>query len=308
MGKVELPDEMKCSRDQAEMERVRWLIDQLEQIERDEQEAEGCALHFLHRRKQEIEERLHRILRPIILKRDGFRCRRCGSAEKLELVRLYGGIPFVSTEKRWAQENLFILCADCHRQFDSLEGRIRRISFRISSVDEALHPSFSTYRTREAMARQQLFRECPELFYFCHYLEEKGWRMKILRDSGEPLVMLEGPEESVVFKIGFLSTYVDDIRRIKALAGRDRRVLYYLKISRPLTTEQRQDLFNHFKVVFVEFSITPYRFYRVGALEMCIAQEFQRFLKLSYREVMEIEKEKFLQRRKRIVSSLFCMV
>jgi hypothetical protein len=101
----------------------------------------------------------------------------------------------------------------------------------------------------------------------------------------------------------------------------DRRVLYYLK-SESLTTGLLQDLLNRFKVVFVEkqftvpvhtkfgvTGITLHRFYRVGQLEMRIAREFQTFLKLSYRkEVVEIEKEKFLEERKGIVSHVFCMV
>jgi hypothetical protein len=45
----------------------------------------------LEERRKSIEQRLHIVLKPVILKRDNYRCRTCGSTEKLELARTSGG-------------------------------------------------------------------------------------------------------------------------------------------------------------------------------------------------------------------------
>lgn len=133
------------------------LISQLQQTE-EELEAEYRkrrrdfhAILRLEERRRNIENQLHKLLKPLVLKRDGSKCRACGSAEGLELVRLYGGLAepvkvsekriFMRrppAEKRWAEENLFILCRECHKRFDSFVGRMWRRDLGDITVEEAV--------------------------------------------------------------------------------------------------------------------------------------------------------------------------
>jgi len=91
-----------------------------------------------------IKRGLHQYFRPKILERDGYKCRACGASEKLELARLFEDSLYEKTplkappEVAYSEENMFILCRECHKRFDSLNGRIRRIKEKISSIEDAV--------------------------------------------------------------------------------------------------------------------------------------------------------------------------
>ncbi len=114
-------------------------------------------LDKLEKEWRNVKNQLHKHFRPLILKRDNYKCRVCGSSEDLELARLYEDSlallnrpreeqelfrysgPYRTAEERYAPENMFILCKECHRRFDSLTGRFWRMgSNAISSVEEAI--------------------------------------------------------------------------------------------------------------------------------------------------------------------------
>jgi hypothetical protein len=104
----------------------------------------------LNDRRKSIEQRLHIVLKPVILKRDNYRCRACGSTEKLELARTSGGDMakperlstkrtiwvYPDAEKRWAIENMFILCQKCHKYFDSFRSRAWRYNAEPISTEQ----------------------------------------------------------------------------------------------------------------------------------------------------------------------------
>lgn len=106
----------------------------------------------LEERRKNIERHLHLVLKPVILKRDNQRCRACGSTENLELARLSGGDMakperitrkrmvwhYPDAEKRYAEENMLILCEKCHKQLDSFNARFWRIGLGKVSIDEAV--------------------------------------------------------------------------------------------------------------------------------------------------------------------------
>jgi len=103
-------------------------------------------------RRKSLENRLHALFKPVILERDNHQCRACGSTENLELARLSGGDMarperinrrrtiwhYPDVEKRWAEENMLILCEKCHKTFDSLNARFWRRSLGTSSVEQAV--------------------------------------------------------------------------------------------------------------------------------------------------------------------------
>lgn len=75
-----------------------------------------------------VKRQLHDHFKPLILKRDNYKCRACGLSENLELARLYEDSlallnqpreeqelfrysgPYRTVEERYALENMFILC------------------------------------------------------------------------------------------------------------------------------------------------------------------------------------------------------
>lgn len=72
----------------------------------------------LGERRRKIGQDLHHHLKPVVLKRDGHKCRACGSTDNLELVRLYGGIHLVPIKETYYEKNMFILCKRCHKILD----------------------------------------------------------------------------------------------------------------------------------------------------------------------------------------------
>ena len=119
---------------------------------------------------KKIKRKLHDHFRPIVLERDNYRCRVCGSTADLELARLfedslvllvksqkeqklfkYSG-PYRTTEERYSMENMFILCKKCHRRFDSFTGRLWRMGPKaITSIQEAI----------EILRDKELFEKPP---------------------------------------------------------------------------------------------------------------------------------------------------
>jgi hypothetical protein len=103
-------------------------------------------------RRRYVETRLHVLIKPSILKRDDNRCLACDSKENLELARLSGGDMarpekfrkkrtlwrYPDAEKRWAEENMLILCEHCHKQLDSFTARVWRRKLGTISIQQVV--------------------------------------------------------------------------------------------------------------------------------------------------------------------------
>ena len=103
-------------------------------------------------RRKDIEQRLHVVLKPVILTRDDHKCRVCGSKEDLELARIIGADAakperiskkrviwvYPDAEKRWSEDNLLILCNSCHKAFDSFRSRMARRGLDAMSIEQAV--------------------------------------------------------------------------------------------------------------------------------------------------------------------------
>jgi 5-methylcytosine-specific restriction endonuclease McrA len=105
----------------------------------------------LEKQWRNVKRSLHGHFRPVILERDGYKCRVCGQSRNLEMARLFEDSLYVpeirhkSPEVRYSERNMFTLCEECHRRFDSLHGRFCRFKRGISTVEEAvefLHQQF----------------------------------------------------------------------------------------------------------------------------------------------------------------------
>jgi len=59
-----------------------------------------------------LDARVYQQLRQSVLERDGWRCQACGSMNNLEVHH----IQFRSQQGRDTEENLIILCWQCHKQ------------------------------------------------------------------------------------------------------------------------------------------------------------------------------------------------
>ena len=62
--------------------------------------------HHLH-----LKSRLWRVARRHVLDRDGYRCRKCGRAGRLEVDHV---VPLKRGGAPWEEDNLQALCKDCH--------------------------------------------------------------------------------------------------------------------------------------------------------------------------------------------------
>jgi 5-methylcytosine-specific restriction endonuclease McrA len=108
------------------------------------------TINRLRKREGKMEKFLYQNLKAVILRRDGYKCRACGSAKNLSLAHLFPKTdysrrlrgrrvtPYTSPKNRWAEKNLLTLCRNCHRSFDSLQGRRLIKCLKISSVGGAL--------------------------------------------------------------------------------------------------------------------------------------------------------------------------
>ena len=76
-----------------------------------------------HTRTRLINHSRWRVVRKVVLERDGYRCRSCRYAGKLEVDHVValadGGDP-------WAPDNLQTLCRPCHIKKTAAENRARR--------------------------------------------------------------------------------------------------------------------------------------------------------------------------------------
>lgn len=147
----------------------------------------------LKERRKSIEQRLHVVLKPIILERDHYRCRACGSAEKLELARTSGGDMakpekistkrtiwvYPDAEKRWAIENLFILCQKCHRYFDSFQSRVWRYNAKPTSTEQWVE----LIRSGKLKETPPLLRDHYERLRFTFTLGDLRTFFKVLRKA-----------------------------------------------------------------------------------------------------------------------------
>lgn len=114
------------------------LIELLKQTEMEERKRIDFWITWgLKTRRRNIESHLHHLFKPKILKKDNYKCRACSSTDNLELVRLYGGVS-ASFEERWSEKNMFTLCENCHKIFESFMRRMWRFKLKISNVEDAI--------------------------------------------------------------------------------------------------------------------------------------------------------------------------
>jgi hypothetical protein len=294
----------------------------------------------LERRKKNIERKLHEVLRPIILERDGYRCKACGSTENLELVRLYGGIEWRErvgkaivrrrppVEKLWSEENLFTLCEECHKRFDSLYGLLWRGALKVSSVNDAVQ----LIRSGKARLLGEGVPEFVRRPGFFDHLRGRGWKVEhefdqsVRSPHGYEVIILKGPTgEEVVLKhrsSPTLSTIAKDIQRLKVIVGKDCHILYCPEFYTDRLSEKCVAFLLDCcegGVMYIESTyrdemgfVTP-RFYRIGPTHAQIAQELESFLNRLGAEIKEIEKERFLKDIRSFVTaerqtSFFCLM
>ena len=94
---------------EAEYRRV-WIEKRRHRGLRRRELASKCS--ELEKRWKNLKAQLHRVFRPIIFKRDGHRCRVCGSKENIELARLYRDSLWYSCRdpaERYSEENMLTL-------------------------------------------------------------------------------------------------------------------------------------------------------------------------------------------------------
>ena len=63
----------------------------------------------------------HHYWRKMILKRDGGRCRCCGSSDDIELAHVKDKEFFDDERESYCPENLLCLCKDCHSSYHFYE-------------------------------------------------------------------------------------------------------------------------------------------------------------------------------------------
>ena len=63
----------------------------------------------------------HHYWRKVILQRDGYRCRACGSKANPELAHVRDKSRYSDEEESYCFENLVCLCRDCHTSHHFLE-------------------------------------------------------------------------------------------------------------------------------------------------------------------------------------------
>jgi 5-methylcytosine-specific restriction endonuclease McrA len=83
--------------------------------------------------------RLWQQIREIAKRRDGYRCRQCGSTEKIEAHHIQG---LAEGGSAFSLDNIITLCADCHRK----EGAKAKGGFLSSAVP----PEISELRERKS--------------------------------------------------------------------------------------------------------------------------------------------------------------
>lgn len=183
-------------------------------------------LNKLEKEWMYVKRLLHSHFRPLILKRDGYKCRACGSSEKLELARLfldslallysspqeqmllsYSG-PYRTPEERYSEKNMLTLCKKCHIRFDSLHGRFWRMGSKaISSVEEAIE-----------VLRNRYFREDPP-YIIEHW---KKYEEEMIRT--DLLILVNALGKAAAFK------QQNDLKKARRHLGVARRQLtFYLK-------------------------------------------------------------------------------
>jgi len=207
-----------------------------EEVEREYKRRRGEQRKTLRRESVELKEKWHNVksylhhhFRPIILDRDGFKCRACGASEDLELARLYEdslyarthGYATKSPEERYSEKNMLILCYECHKRFDSLYCRMawRRGSKAISSVDEAIR----------ILCNKDLFKHSPFV---------EGQRQKYLEHMQQKMVL-------TFFKVLRKTVFFysqKDFREARKYAGMVKREMCSLIKQSLLQTETRLNI------------------------------------------------------------------
>jgi 5-methylcytosine-specific restriction endonuclease McrA len=91
-------------------------------------------------------------VREIAKRRDGYRCRQCGSTEKIEAHHVQG---LAEGGGAFSLENIITLCADCHRK----EGAKARGVFLSSAVP----PVILARRERKSGGVPRTEKEIPSI-------------------------------------------------------------------------------------------------------------------------------------------------
>jgi hypothetical protein len=219
--------------------------------------------------RRKAERELQRKLRRRILKRDGYRCRACGSGENLEMAHVYGRE--APPEKRWSERSLLTLCHGCHRIFD-LRWR-ERDAMRISSAEDAVR-----------FLRGELRVETPyflvgHLWPLERYLESRGYKVRTEALGNYEYEVAVSPRgEEVVLKQrsspSSSSLVEEDLRRLAA----GRREVLYLLDSYRLSKKVLSLLLSRCDTVYIpsvdEEGFSCYL--RVGEPQALIARELER--------------------------------
>jgi 5-methylcytosine-specific restriction endonuclease McrA len=176
-----------------------------------------------------VKRELHHRLKPLILERDGYKCRVCGATEDLELARLFQdslalltrskeeqeffkySSPYRTVWERYSPDNMFILCKKCHRRFDSFIGRAWRLGKNaIATVEEAV----------KILSDEDSFHHPP-------VFEEMAEKHRRYWGFGEVLTLLKVLRESILFRKH------EDFREFRFFLGLVRRELRYFRERLP---------------------------------------------------------------------------
>jgi len=188
-----------------------------------------------------VKRELHRRLKPLILERDGYRCRVCEATEDLELARLfedslallnspkeeqalfkYSG-PYRTVWERYSPDNMFILCKKCHRRFDSFIGRAWRMGENaVTTVEEAV----------KVLGDEKVFRHPP-------ILEKNAEKYRRHLQSRRILTFLKVLRKSITYRRH------GDIRKFRFFIGLTRRELNHC--SKELPCSIMSEMYNFLK-------------------------------------------------------------
>ena len=140
-------------------ERKGELLEEMKHIEATISNMRNELWRLKRKWRKSINPALHHLLKPVILERDGHRCRACGSITDLELVRLYGGALFhlVPIEKAYAEENMFILCRRCHMILEGAQWT-RRMRLRRAELAPSVKKKVDSLRKEKVKLWMELRR------------------------------------------------------------------------------------------------------------------------------------------------------
>ena len=251
--------------------------------------------------RRKMENSLQKRWRHRILRRDGHRCRACGSTEGVEAAHVYGW--WAPPQKRWSEEGLLALCHRCHQIFDRRWGE--RDLLRISSAEDAV-------RFLKGELKAPFFPN--SLFGLVKYLESLRYEVWIEKIGNYEYHVVKGLGVRVVLKERCSPSTSLVKRDLERLATRGEEVLYLLQLSRAPPRPALSLLLDQCRVAYFpsldEEGFTLYL--RVGEPRSPLARELERLLEGRVRRAERREIEGALRRYYSVFSvtakPLFCFV